>query len=135
MADEASIIELFNGGRPMAFTCAEANTIPKGTITEMATSADRTVNAATNANYPIMGIAAFEKIGGDGSTSISVYTDGIFDVTIGAGARNAGVWYANSAATNIMETAAAEDWLNGSVIGYGIEDTAGSDKIAMRVNK
>ena len=134
MANEAGIIELLgNGGDPINFTCAEATTIEKGTIMEL--TEPRTVIANTNANAPLVGIAAAEKVGGDGSTTIAVYTNGIFDCLTDAGADSAGAMLANSATENTLETAAAEDLLNGSVLGMTLEDAGNGEVAAVRVLK
>ena len=133
MANEAVIIELFNGGRPIRFTCAEATTILKGTLLEL--SGDRTVIANTNDNAPVVGIAAAEKVGGDGSTTISAYTDGIFDMKSDAGTDVVGSLMANSATENIIQTADANDLLQGSWIGYYVEAGTNAGVQAVRINK
>jgi len=83
MANEAVIIELFNGGRPIRFTCADGTGIEKGTLLEL--TSPRTVIANTNDNAPIAGIAAAEKVASDGATEIAAYTDGIFDMLTDTG--------------------------------------------------
>lgn len=77
MAHEATIIELLgNRGNPIRFNCADGTTIPKGTLLKI--TDPRTVVAHSALNDPFAGIAAMEKVANDGSTSISVYTCGIF---------------------------------------------------------
>jgi len=133
MANEAVIIELFNGGRPIRFTCAEATGIEKGTLLEL--SGDRTVIANTNDNAPVVGIAAHEKVASDGSTTISAYTDGIFDMLTDAGTDSPGALMANSATENTLQTADAADLLQGSVVGYLLEEAGNAEVAAVRVNK
>ena len=133
MANEAVIIELFNGGRPMRFTVADGVGIEKGTLMEL--SADKTVIANTNDNAPVVGIAAEEKVASDGQTSIGVYTDGIFDMLTDAGNDNRGVVMANSATENTLQTADAADLLQGSFVGYLLEEKVGAVTVAVRVNK
>ena len=133
MANEAVIIELFNGGRPIRYTCADATTILKGTLLEL--SADRTVIANTNDNAPVVGIAAAEKVANDGATTIAAYTDGIFDMKSDAGVDSVGALMANSATENIIQTADADDLLQGSWIGYYIEAGTNAGVEAVRVNK
>ncbi len=133
MANEAVIIELFNGGRPINFTCADNTGIEKGTIMEL--TGDRTVSANTNANAPLVGIAAAEKVADDGSTTIPVYTDGIFDCLTDAGTDAAGYVLANSATENTLETGVAADLLNCSILGYLLEIAGNAEVAAVRVNK
>jgi hypothetical protein len=133
MANEATIIELFNGGRPMKFTCADNTTIEKGTLLEL--SGDKTVIANTNANAPLVGIAANEKVASDGSTVISAYTDGIFDVLTDGDTDAAGIVMCNTATENIIGNAAGANLLDGSVLGYLLEEAGAAEVAAVRVNK
>jgi hypothetical protein len=132
MANEAVIVELFNGGRPIRFTCANGVGIEKGTLLEL--TDPRTVIANANDNAPLAGIAAAEKVASDGATTISAYTDGIFDVLTDAGTDTVGAMVANSATANSVQTADAADLLQGSVLGKLLE-TAGNAEVALvRVN-
>lgn len=133
MADEAVIIELFNGGRPIRYSVQDAVPIPKGSLLEM--DADRRVIVATTANAAFVGIAAHEKVASDGSLFVSAYTDGIFDIKSDAGADIVGSMMALSAVANTVETAAAADLLTGSVVGYYIEAGTNAGTEAIRVNK
>ena len=132
MANEAVIIELFNGGRPIRFTCADGTGIEKGTLMEL--TDPRTVIANANDNAPLVGVAAAEKVANDGATTISVYTDGIFDVLTDAGSDSAGAMVANSATANTVQTADAADLLQGSVLGKLLEDAGNAEVAAVRVN-
>ncbi len=133
MANEAVIIELFNGGVPIVYTCADGVGILKGTLMEL--DSDRTVIANTNDNNPIVGIAAAEKVASDGSTTIAVYTNGIFDLLTDAGSDNAGVMLANSATENTLQTGDGNDLLQGSNVGYLLEDSGNGTTDAVRVLK
>jgi hypothetical protein len=134
MANEAVIIELFNGGRPIRYTCAEAITIEKGTL--MRLTDPRTVIAHSGVRQPIAGIAAAEKKGSDGSTTIAVYTDGIFDITTSAaGATNIGFMVAISATANMITAADATDLLASSDVGALYEASSNDEVVAVRVNK
>lgn len=133
MADEAVIIELFNGGRPMQFKVQDATAIPKGSLLEM--DADRRVIVATNADAPFVGIAAMEKVANDGSTTISAYTDGIFDIVSDSGTDTRGALMAVSAADNVVQTADATDLLQGSYVGHYLESGTNAGTEAIRVNR
>jgi hypothetical protein len=132
MANEAVIIELFNGGRPIRFTCADGTTIEKGTLLEL--TDPRTVIANTNDNAPVVGIAAAEKVASDGATTISAYTDGIFDMLTDSGTDGVGAMLANSATENTLQTADAADLLQGSVVGKTLEAAGNAEVVAVRVN-
>jgi hypothetical protein len=133
MANEATIIELFNGGRPIRFTCADGTGIEKGTLMEL--SGDRTVIANTNDNAPVVGIAAAEKVASDGATTIAVYTDGIFDMLTDSGSDATGVLVANSATENTVQTADASDLLQNSQVGMLMEAAGNAEVAAVRINK
>lgn len=66
---------------PIMMTCADA-AIPKGTVLKLSTP--YTVAASSADNDLFGGIAAEEKISGDGKLQIAVYRDGIFKVEAGA---------------------------------------------------
>ncbi len=134
MANEAAIIELLgNGGDPIRFTCADNTTIEKGTLLEL--TDPRTVRANTNDNAPVVGIAAAEKVANDGATTISAYTNGIFDMLTAAGAKAVGSCVANSATENTVQVADGSDLLQGSVVGFLLEADGGSVTSAVRVLK
>ena len=68
---------------PIPFTCAEATGIPKGTVLKL--TDPMTVAIADGDADTVGGIAAEEKISGDGKTKISVYREGIFKGFAGNG--------------------------------------------------
>jgi hypothetical protein len=133
MANEWSIIELIGKvpGCPIRFTCAEAVSIAKGTLLEL--TDPRTVIANTNDNAPVVGVCAFEKVGGDGSTTVTAYTNGIFSGLMAAGAQSTGKAVANSATENTVQVADAADFIQGSYVGYLLADTAGGVVAPIRV--
>ncbi len=67
---------------PIMMNCADS-AIPKGTILNL--HADMTVTAADTNEDKFGGIAAEEKISGDGKLQIAVYRRGIFKVEAGTG--------------------------------------------------
>ena len=136
MAAEAVIIELLGKlkGCPIRYTCAEAVTIPKGTLLKI--TDPRTVSAHSGADQPIAGVAAMEKVGGDGSTTISVYTNGIFDITAAAaGAVTVGKVCAGSATANMFTMADGNDMKQNSMIGYCMEEASNDETVAVRILK
>jgi hypothetical protein len=135
MANEAVIIELFNGGRPIRYTCAAGTAIAKGTL--MVLTDPRTVVAhSAFADLPIVGISASAKTATDGATDIAVYTNGIFDIyTAAAGTYAVGAMTACSATVNMATVADANDLLQNSTIGMGLESAGNNEVCAIRVNK
>ena len=132
MADEAVIIELFNGGRPMRFIVQDATAIPKGSLLEL--DADRRVIVATNGSGVFVGIAAFEKVANDGSTQITGYTDGIFGLKSDSGVDNRGALMSLSDTDNVIETGVAADLLTGARVGHYLEAGTNAGVEAVRVN-
>ena len=135
MANEAVIIELIDGGRPIRFACADGATIEKGTLAKL--TDPRTVEAhGAAADVPIVGIVAVEKVAGDGATTISVYTNGIFDLTAAAaGVTALGARCACSATANMITAADANDLLQSSDVGFCMEAHGNNEVAAVRVNK
>ena len=129
MANEtAVIIELLgNAGDPVRYTCATA--IPKGTLLKI--SADRTVAATTADDEPIAGIAAMETDGTE--TSVSVYTNGIFDMYSAAG-MTLGAIQMVDALNDVTDTDAGA-LLNGAVVGQCLEAAGAGVISAVRVLK
>ncbi len=86
MANEAVIIELgYDQGRPVRRTCATGTSISKGTLLVLSDPNTAAASASGNKGVPFAGIAAADKLGGDGSTSIAAYTNGVFDLTLASG--------------------------------------------------
>lgn len=137
MANEAVIVELLgNGGDPIEYTCNEGTTIPKGTILKF--SADpRKVAAATADGDLIAGIAAMEKVGGDGSTKISVYTNGIFDITCTATTGSAVLGEAVKVTGANTVAPADDDTIEHTqeVVGYSLETGSAGEVVQVRVLK
>ena len=134
MADEAILIELFNQGRPIRYSVADALAVPKGSLMEL--DSDRTLIIHSGADEPIVGIAAHEKVALDGATTMSVYTDGIFDITAAAGGVTAlGALCAGSATVNMITAADGDDILQSSDVGFCMEAHANNEVAAVRINK
>jgi len=95
---------------PIMMTCADA-AIPKGTVLKLSTPF--TVAASGSDNDLFGGIAAEEKISGDGKLSIAVYRGGIFKVEAGAGGVTVGLPVGIVALNNFKNTTA-----NDSDLGY-----------------
>jgi hypothetical protein len=135
MANEAVIIELLgNGGDPIRYTVADGTAIAKGALLRQ--TDPRTAIINSGADQPIAGIAAAEKVVSDGSTTLAVYTNGIFDITAAAaGITAVGALCAISATVNMITAADASDILQGSIVGYCLEAHANDEVAAVRILK
>lgn len=85
---------------------------------------------------PFGGVAATEKQGGDSSTTLGCYMDGIIDVGLCAAGTGstcvAGDALVMSGA-NLLRKAAAGDLLTGALVGYAEEDGSASEIIRVRL--
>lgn len=136
MANEAVIIELIgNGGDPIRVTVADGVGIAKGALMKLTDPRTAEAHGAA-ADVPIIGIAAAEKVANDGSTTLAVYTRGIFDIyTAAAGTYAVGVEVACSATANMVTPADANDFLQNSTVGMGLEAAANDEVAAVLVRK
>ena len=123
----AVIIELFDGGRPVRFTCAEAASIPKGTLLHIHDL--RTAVASHADNDMFCGVCAMEKVGGDGSTCVTAYTCGIFDIEQLTAVTNVAGERVSLAGANIVSKCAASDLLFADV-GISLEDASAEEHFA-----
>ena len=105
---------------PIMMTCADS-AIPKGTILKL--SGAMTVSA-TSANEDVFGgIAAEEKISGDGKLQIAVYRDGIFKCEAGVGGVTIGLPVGIVAANNFTNLSTLDDE-KGAIFGVALETAA-----------
>ena len=116
---------------PLMMTCADA-AIPKGTVLKLSTPF--TV-AASSANADLFGgIAAEEKISGDGKLQIAVYRGGIFKVEAGAGGATVGKPQGIIALNNFTD-AAATDSENGYNFGVALETAADTEFFLLELGR
>ena len=95
--------------------------IPKGTILKL--SGPLTVSASSSNNDVFGGIAAEEKISGDGKLQIAVYRDGIFKCEAGTGGVTVGLPVGIIALNNFTDFATLDDE-KGAVFGIALETAA-----------
>ena len=133
MAAVAVIIELLgDGGDPVRYSVDEATAVPKGTIMKITDA--RLAAATTGIDEPIAGIAASEKVASDGSTTLALYTNGIFDIVNATGAATCGAVQAPNGINTCCD-ADAGDLIQNSTIGYALETGGTPETIAVRVLK
>lgn len=136
MANEAVIVELLgNGGDPVEYTVADGTGIAKGTIMRIA---DARTMVVAGANEVPVGIAAAEKVANDGSTTLAVYTNGIFDlkVTDSTGAVSVGEYVitnGSNTVTRLPVSGLEPDDIN-KIVGKALETGSAGEVIQVRVN-
>ena len=133
MANEITIIELLgNQGDPISYTCAEGTTIEKGTLLEL--EDPRTCKKVSGAGVVLAGVAAMEKVAGDGSTTISVLTNFIGEMKISAGGTTVlGSGVRSAGADNTVTVATTLDNETGKSIGRSLETGANAELVSVKV--
>jgi len=134
MANEAVIVDLLGDrGNVMDYTVADAAGIEKGALLMLQDPRTASGGNITTGNA-VAGIAATEKVASDGQTKLGLYTNGIFDLTISAGAGvTLGAYVALSGA-NLVRAATATEVEGGKVLGKALETGSASEVIQVRVN-
>ena len=105
---------------PIMMVCADA-AIPKGTVLKL--SGALTVSASSANEDVFGGIAAEEKISGDGKLQIAVYRGGIFKCEAGTGGVTIGLPQGIVAANEFTNFATLDDE-KGAVFGVALETAA-----------
>jgi hypothetical protein len=130
MANEAVILE-YGIHKARNYTVADGASISKGTLCKVADP--NTASAATGTGEAFAGIAAEDKVANDGSTTLGLFTEGIFDLTaVAAPAITAGAIVCMSGA-NLIRTCVAGDLLTGAVVGKVLETSSASEVIRVAV--
>jgi|SRR3990167_2476125 len=127
----AVIIELLgNRGDPVRYTADNTNpSISKGDLVFLVDP--RKVSGANLATGAAAGVAAADKESGDGATSVSVYTNGIFDIVDGTGL-GVGTLCRISGGNYIVAATAAQ-MLSGMVLGKCLELGSPEEYVAVKV--
>ena len=125
-------VELYgsnNDGGLRRFTVADGTQISKGIL--LALSDPRTAAAAGALETTFAGVAAMEKVANDGSTSISAWTDGIFEavasLAIGVGQPILGAERSSVGPASTLVASGA------GVLGYALEEAAAGETINVRL--
>jgi hypothetical protein len=134
MANEWTKVELYgqnNDGDPRRYTVASGVAIAKGTLLQL--TDPRTASAHSAALQPIAGVAAMSKSATDLSTSISAWTNGIFEVTC-SGAIPVGMGVSAGTAANIVAVAVNASAASGTIIcGHALETAEEGEAINVRL--
>jgi len=130
MADEAVIIELLgNKGDPIQYNCVDGDAFPKGTILKLSDNREADLSSA-DAEL-CAGICAMEKVANDGATTVSVYTNGIFDL-LSTGVIGIGI-PVTIAGANSVKAAAAGEAETGDIFGHALAAFGGAETQSVRV--
>lgn len=117
-------VELTNStGNPRSMTVADGTGILKNKVLTL--SDPRTVaevsDVSVSSGYKYGGISSHDKVASDGTTTMAVWTDGVFEVyssgsiTVGNPIKSCGRGYFCAAVIN--------DYASGAVAGYALETT------------
>ena len=133
MANESVNIELgLNGGNVVRRVVYDSATISKGSLCIMSGGNNEAAKSTANTGNPkvaFAGIAAADKISGDGSTTLGFYTQGVYDLTSATGATFAnGELVYISGANFVAGTSTALDIISGVIVGKA-EETASSGEV------
>lgn len=132
MANEWTKVELYganNDGNPRRFTIADGTSISQGQL--LALTDPRTVTAATGATQQWAGVASEDHLANEGVTSISVWTDGIFDATASDAIAIAGEGIKGAEDNTVHNQKVVASGAN--VIGYALETAADEEVINVRL--
>ena len=140
MANEWTKIELFGAnrdGEPRRYTVATGLSVSKGEVLKL--SDPRTAIAKTEAvTDPIAGVASEEKNAGDGTTSIALWTDGIFEA-VASDAITIGHPFIGTTSTEqnqITAAALVPGIASGGAVtgaGYALEDAGAAETVNVRL--
>lgn len=134
MANEAVKVELYDysTGKQRRFTVADGTAITKGAILKM--TDPRTAALSDGVADVPAGIAAAAKEASDGATSISVWTDGIFDLKA-SGAITVGQKVVSSIDNYVRAATDAQCQSSYAlIIGTALETATAGEVINVRVN-
>jgi hypothetical protein len=129
MANEAVLV--FETERPIPMTCADGATIEKGALLTMTDPFTVITSAADNTVFA--GIAAAEKISGDGQVKIPVYRRGIFKLVVDAGDTTTFGCDVVVRAANAVGLYDTLDDEKGLVVGQALETGAAGETVLVDV--
>ena len=125
---------LGNRGDRIPYKVDDTETIAKNDVCEL--NADFEVIAQTNADTPVVGIAAHEKVANDGMTEMAVITNCVAKMTVvSGGSATKGDTVSMDATNNEINLATSLDDEKGWSIGWAMDDGAAGDTIPVRINK
>ena len=132
MTNELTKVELYganNDGTPVRYAVANGISISKGDLLTLLD--DRAASSATTAwGAPFAGVASEEHTSGQGVTSVSAWTNGIFEA-VASGAIEVG---GPVRAADVNKVMAAENIASGAkTLGYALETVTDGETINVRL--
>ncbi len=108
MTNEAVIVELLgiNKGEPIEYVVDDSTGFLKGALMRLADNRNVVVSAT---DTPCAGIAAHEKVANDGSTRMTCYTNGIFDIKDSGAGGAVGLSVVLGGVNTVKSAATSED--------------------------
>lgn len=131
MANEAVLV--FELEKPIPMTCADGATIEKGALLTMTDPFTVITSAADNTVFA--GIAAEEKVSGDGKVKIPVYLRGIFKLVVDAGDTTTFGCDCVVRAANAIGLYDTLDDEKGLVVGQALETGGAGETVLVYVGK
>ena len=136
MANEVTKVELYgqnNDGDPRRYEVASGVAIAKGTILELTDA--RTAVAATASTALWAGVAAMGKAADDKSTSISAWTNGIFEMAASL-AIVVGQKVKSNGTSNFITGLSQPNAQSSFAIGFGValQSAEPAERINVRIN-
>ncbi len=121
-----------NDGQPIQYACASNVYIPKGTL--LSAFDPRTASEAlVGAGFAGAGILLHDKDASDAKTTVSVLTQGIWDITAsGAITNGAPVVFIGENYVKQASLALVSDSL--FIVGYAMEDASNAEVINVRID-
>jgi len=130
----AVIVELLgNGGDPIIYTVADGTGIVKGDLLQLT---DNRTAAASADGKVCAGIAAMEKVANDGATTMSCYTNGIFDIVDAGAGGTVGVNVVLGGINEVRDAAATEaekGWIMGK--RFATAGAAATEEVRVLIGK
>lgn len=126
MAQEA--ILAYRQADPVDFIVADGIGITKGALLQLIDP--MTASGASAAAQMLAGIAARDKVAGDGRTRLAVFQKGKF-LMYASGAIPAGAWVMSDGASNYIRVATGADTASGAILLGRAEETASTGEQVM----
>lgn len=126
-------VELYganNDGQQVRYTIADGVSVSKGQVLYL--TDPRTASGAALGSVAVAGVAAEDKIAGDGVTSISCYTQGIFEVRASGAILVGDSVMMDGSTPNTIE--ANSGLASGALVGRALETAAANEVINVRLN-
>ena len=137
MANEWTKVELYganNDGTPRRYTIANATSVSKGQLLSLIDP--RTVGGGAASAAAVAGVASEDHLANQGITSISVWTDGIFEAVaydaIGVGAGIMAAGGGNKVLALDVASAASIQFGTGC-FGYSLEAAEAAETVNVRL--